>query len=121
MHGVFDWLKVTSHVQITYVYFPLCYHFPLFSHFFGFSLQLYKAFVPSMLEKGHGHIVTMASVAGFFGVPHLADYCASKYAVCGFEEAMFYELKLYENTSVKSTIIHPFFMNTGMFDGVQVG
>ncbi|PIK53040.1 putative epidermal retinol dehydrogenase 2 isoform X1 [Apostichopus japonicus] len=85
------------------------------------AFWLYKAFAPSMLEKNHGHIVTMASAAGFVGVPHLADYCASKYAVCGLEEAMFYEMELYNNTGVKSTIIHPFFMNTGMFNGVSIG
>ncbi|XP_071853779.1 short-chain dehydrogenase/reductase family 16C member 6-like [Apostichopus japonicus] len=85
------------------------------------AMWLYKAFAPNMLKNNHGHIVTMASVAGFYGVWNLADYCASKYAVCGLEEAMYYDMKLYENQGVHSTIIHPFFMNTGMFAGVEVG
>ncbi|KAJ8020816.1 Epidermal retinol dehydrogenase 2 [Holothuria leucospilota] len=85
------------------------------------AFWLYKAFAPSMLENNHGHIVTMASVGGFVGVWNLADYCASKFAICGLEEAMYYDMRLYEKRGVHTTIIHPFFMNTGMFAGVEVG
>ncbi|KAJ8020820.1 Epidermal retinol dehydrogenase 2 [Holothuria leucospilota] len=63
----------------------------------------------------------MASVAGYFGVWNLADYCASKFAICGLEEAMYYDMRLYEKRGVYTTIIHPFFMSTGMFAGVEVG
>lgn len=36
-----------------------------------------------MLEKDHGHIVTIASMAGHVGMSKLVDYCASKFAaVC---------------------------------------
>lgn len=85
------------------------------------AFWLYKAFAPSMLKNNHGHIVNMASLAGYFGIWHLADYCASKYALCGLEEAMYYDMGLYKMDGVHSTIIHPFFMNTGMFSGVEVG
>jgi len=36
-----------------------------------------------MLEKNHGHIVSIASSAGLVGVNGLADYCASKFAAVG--------------------------------------
>ena len=36
-----------------------------------------------MLEKDHGHIVSIASSAGLVGVNGLADYCASKFAAVG--------------------------------------
>ena len=35
-----------------------------------------KAFLPGMLRRNNGHIVTIASAAGLFGVPALVDYCA---------------------------------------------
>jgi all-trans-retinol dehydrogenase (NAD+) len=47
------------------------------SHLF---LQTTKAFLPNMLEKDHGHIVTIASLAGHVGISKLVDYCSSKFA-----------------------------------------
>ena len=52
-----------------------------------------KAFLPRMIERKTGHIVTMASVAGMIGTPGLADYSASKFAVIGLHEAMDLELR----------------------------
>ncbi|KAK0171477.1 hypothetical protein PV327_011239, partial [Microctonus hyperodae] len=51
-----------------------------------------KAFLPSMMEKNEGHIVSVASLAGHVGVPKLTDYCASKSAVIAFNEALRMEL-----------------------------
>lgn len=51
-----------------------------------------KAFLPSMLEDNKGHIVSIASLAGFVGVPYFVDYCTSKFAIIGFEEALHMEL-----------------------------
>lgn len=51
-----------------------------------------KEFLPSMLEKNHGHIVTIASMAGLTGHAGLVDYCASKYGAVGFDEALRREL-----------------------------
>lgn len=38
-----------------------------------------KAFLPAMISRNHGHLVTVASSAGLVGVNGLADYCASKF------------------------------------------
>lgn len=46
-----------------------------------------------MLENNHGHIVTIASMAGLVGVPKMIDYCASKYAAVGFDESLRLELE----------------------------
>ena len=62
--------------------------------FINFDLQTTKAFLPAMLEKNHGHIVTIASSAGLFGVTGLADYCASKFAAVGFDESMRNEISV---------------------------
>ena len=45
-----------------------------------------------MLERNHGHIVTIASMAGKTGVSGLVDYCASKHAAVGFHESMTAEI-----------------------------
>jgi short-subunit dehydrogenase len=48
--------------------------------------------VPLMKAKG-GHIVNVSSIAGFVGVYGFTDYCASKFAIMGFSEALRSELK----------------------------
>ena len=75
-----------------------------------------KAFLPAMMERDSGHIVTVASAAGLVGAPRLVDYCASKHAAVGFMEALRVELKRL-GSSVCTTIICPGIINTGMFDG----
>lgn len=77
-----------------------------------------REFLPSMLKKNHGHIVTVASVAGLVGVNGLADYCASKFGAVGFDESLRMELSQLK-TKVRTTCICPYYINTGMFDGVQ--
>ncbi len=77
-----------------------------------------REFLPSMLQKNHGHIVTVASVAGLVGVNGLTDYCASKFGAVGFDESLRMELNQLK-TNVRTTCICPYYINTGMFDGVQ--
>lgn len=78
---------------------------------------LIKEFIGPMIKKNKGHIVSIASVAGMCGAPNLVDYCASKFAAVGLMEALRLEFKR-DNVDIKTTIICPFFINTGMFDGV---
>ena len=77
-----------------------------------------KAFLPDMIAANHGHIVTIASAAGWIGVAGLADYCASKFAAVGFDESIRMELKK-RKSKVRTTCICPYYINTGMFDGVK--
>ncbi|MGH3090623.1 MAG: SDR family oxidoreductase [Rubrobacteraceae bacterium] len=79
-----------------------------------------KSFLPDMLEKNSGHIVTMASAAGLLGVSRQTDYSASKHAAVGFTESLRVELKKSGHTGIKTTIIEPFYVDTGMFEGVRV-
>ena len=41
-----------------------------------FYEKLAKSFLPAIIETNHGHIVTIASMAGIAGLPGLGDYCA---------------------------------------------
>jgi short-subunit dehydrogenase len=51
-----------------------------------------KAFLPGMVERGRGHVVNVASLAGRFAVPGSAVYSATKHAVVAFSEALHYEI-----------------------------
>ncbi|XP_056148843.1 epidermal retinol dehydrogenase 2-like [Lampris incognitus] len=79
----------------------------------------YKAFLPAMIANNHGHLVSIASSAGLIGVNGLADYCASKFAAVGFAESVSLELLATGKNGIKTTIVCPYFINTGMFDGCQ--
>ena len=51
------------------------------------------AVLPAMKQRGSGHIVNVASVAGYIGVFGFTGYCASKFAVIGLSEALRGELR----------------------------
>ena len=74
--------------------------------------------LPDMLRRDRGHICNIASAAGMLGVPELSVYCASKWAVIGWTESMRVELKQ-ARSHVRVTSVAPYFINTGMFDGVN--
>jgi len=77
-----------------------------------------KAVFPKMMEKDHGHVVAIASSAGYVGVPKLADYCASKAAAAHFTDSLQAEIyKARKNVNV--TWICPYAIDTGMFEGFQ--
>ncbi|XP_013791881.1 epidermal retinol dehydrogenase 2-like [Limulus polyphemus] len=80
-----------------------------------------KAFIPDMIAKNHGHLVSIASLAGLGGVVGLTDYCASKFAAVGFDETLRLEIKAEGYDGIKSTVVCPFFTNTGMFAGATPG
>ena len=84
------------------------------------TLQTVKAFLPAMLSRNHGHVVTVASSAGLLGVTGLADYCASKFSAVGFEESLRFELQALGKEGVHTTLVCPYLVSTGMFDGCQV-
>ncbi|MRJ75735.1 SDR family NAD(P)-dependent oxidoreductase [Aeromicrobium sp. SMF47] len=52
-----------------------------------------KLVIPQMIERGHGHVINIASAVGRIAVANGATYSASKFAVVGFSEAMRSELK----------------------------
>ena len=72
-----------------------------------------KMFLPTMLQQKSGHIVNVASVAASFGLPGIASYCASKFAMLGFSEGLKHELK---DSGVDITAVSPIMVRTGFFD-----
>jgi short-subunit dehydrogenase len=63
-----------------------------------------KFFLPHLSQAEEAHIVNISSVFGLVGVPQQTSYCASKFAVRGFTEALRAELK---DTRVGITAVHP--------------
>jgi len=78
------------------------------TNYFG-MVYCTKAFLPKMLEQKSGHIVNVASVAASFGIPGIASYCASKFAMLGFSEGLYHELK---GTGVGITVVSPIMVRT---------
>jgi len=77
-----------------------------------------KAFLPAMLERDRGHVVTLASAAGLVGVARQTDYSASKHAAVGFMESLRAELRR-DGAHVGTTTVCPFYIDTGMFEGAR--
>lgn len=78
-----------------------------------------KAFLPTMLERDSGHIVSISSAAAVFGCAGMVDYCASKAAASGLMVALRQELLDMGKTGVHTTLVCPSFIDTGMFKGVS--
>lgn len=84
------------------------------------ALALYwvtKAFLPAMVERDRGHVVTIASAAGFVSTAGQTDYSASKRAAVGFDESLRQELRQVA-PRVRTTVVCPYYIDTGMFEGV---
>lgn len=78
-----------------------------------------REFMPDMIANKKGHIVNIASIAGLAGSPMLTDYSGSKYGAVGISDSLRTELMVKGlQSQIKTTCICPFFINTGMFEGV---
>jgi NAD(P)-dependent dehydrogenase (short-subunit alcohol dehydrogenase family) len=65
-----------------------------------------KAFLPHLVASGDGHVVNVSSLNGIMAQPSLSDYCAAKFGVRGFTEALRGEL-LAAGHPVRVSLVHP--------------
>ncbi|GFG40855.1 hypothetical protein Cfor_05354, partial [Coptotermes formosanus] len=80
-----------------------------------FDINMLEAFLPTMIQNNHGHVVGLSSMAGVMGLPNLVPYCGSKFAVRGLMEAISEELRHdARKIDVKFTTICPFVVETGL-------
>ena len=77
-----------------------------------------RAVLPDMLKRNQGHICNIASAGGMLGNPKMSIYGASKWGNIGWSESMRIELQS-SKTRVRVTTIAPYYISTGMFDGVK--
>jgi len=68
--------------------------------------------VPKMKTNGIGHIMNIASTAGLEGMPMVSGYCATKWAVKGFSESLWRELRDFK---IKVTCVYPGSTKTDFF------
>jgi NAD(P)-dependent dehydrogenase (short-subunit alcohol dehydrogenase family) len=79
------------------------------THFWG-PLHLILESVPMMRRRGFGRIVNISSIGGRVGVPHMAPYCASKFALVGLSDTLRAELA---GHGIRVTTVSPGLMRTG--------
>ena len=83
-----------------------------FTNYFG-MIYFTKIFLDSMIKRNTGHIINIASLAASFGIPGMAAYCGSKFAMLGFSESLSRELK---KTGIKVSVISPIGVKTNFFN-----
>lgn len=68
--------------------------------------------VPVMKSQQYGHIINIASTAALEGMPMVSGYCATKWAVKGFSESIWRELR---DHKIKVTCVYPGSVKTDFF------
>lgn len=82
---------------------------------FRSPIELARCILPTMRARRSGKIINISSVGGMMAMPTMSVYSASKFALEGASEALYYELKPW-NVSV--TLIQPGFMGSDAFEKV---
>lgn len=81
-------------------------------NFFG-VVAVCQAFLPAMIRAGHGHVVNIASAAGFVSAPGMAAYNASKAAVISLSESLRVELAAHD---IGVSVACPSFFRTNLLE-----
>lgn len=79
-----------------------------------------RAFLPQMVRRGEGTLVTIASGAGLVGVADNADYSASKHAAKGFNDSLRVELKKHGHKGVTTIGVYPGIIDTPLAKGYRL-
>lgn len=86
------------------------------TNFFGI-VRMVNAVLPAMRKAGSGKIINIGSVAGLTAIPFGAFYTASKFALEGYAEALWHELRPF---GIHVTLIEPGFVHTAIGESTQV-
>ncbi len=79
------------------------------------SLNIIRASMPHLRHQGSGNIINIASIGGLSGdFPGWGIYCATKFAVVGFTEALAAEVKEF---GVNATVVYPGYFRTDFLTG----
>nr|XP_018898497.1 PREDICTED: short-chain dehydrogenase/reductase family 16C member 6-like [Bemisia tabaci] len=80
----------------------------IMSHF-----MMMREFLPGMLQRNHGHVVAISSVASLGAGPNGSAYIATKWATTGLMQSLRDELREIPNNKVQVSNICPYFINSG--------
>src|SRR6266571_3502362 len=86
------------------------------TNFFG-VVRMVKAVLPAMRQALAGKIITIGSLAGITAIPFGAFYTASKFALEGYTEALWHELR---PLGISVSVIEPGFVHTKIGEGTQI-
>jgi len=82
----------------------------MWTNFLG-PVYAVEAVLPSMLQRGSGHLVAMGSLAGYGGLPKSGAYSASKGALHNFFESLRLDLR---GSGVDVTVVTPGYVKTAL-------
>lgn len=80
-------------------------------------LALIRLVLPKMRERRAGQIINISSVGGMMAMPTMGSYSASKFALEGASEALWYELRPW---NIRVTLVQPGFIHSGSFRNVAI-
>ena len=86
------------------------------TNFFG-VIRMVSAVLPLMRRQRSGHIINVGSLAGVSSIPFLGIYCASKFALEGYTEALRHEVKPF---NIQVSLTEAGFLKTPMMNHRQI-
>jgi NAD(P)-dependent dehydrogenase (short-subunit alcohol dehydrogenase family) len=87
------------------------------TNFFG-VVRMVRAAVPLMRRQKRGHVINVSSLAGLVPVPFMGMYSASKFALEGYSESLWHELKPF---GIRVSLTEAGFLNTPIAHHRQTG
>ena len=85
------------------------------TNFFG-AVRMVNAVLPAMRKAGAGKIINIGSLAGITAIPFGAFYTASKFAIDGYSEALWHEVRPF---GITVTVLEPGFIHTKIGETTQ--
>ncbi|WFD35960.1 putative secondary metabolism biosynthetic enzyme [Malassezia cuniculi] len=83
-------------------------------------IHLAQEFLPAMIERNHGHYVTVASSAAYYSPAMLGPYCMSKAAALTFHEQLLVELRVvYKRPNIRASVYTPTKVKTLLGHGLS--
>jgi len=81
------------------------------------TIYMIETFLPGMEKKGYGHIVNIGSIDGLIPIPGQAPYCASKFAITGLTEVLYFDLRQH---GIGVTLVCPGYVSTPMAKSMPI-
>lgn len=79
-----------------------------------------QQFLPAMIAKNHGHVVSVASSASYMSIPQLSTYAMTKAGTLALHEALTGELRTrYNAPKVRTSVVCPTKVRTALGDGLE--
>ncbi|MEO0413334.1 MAG: SDR family NAD(P)-dependent oxidoreductase [Verrucomicrobiota bacterium] len=84
---------------------------------FSAPLQLIRLALPNMRRKRGGRIINVSSVGGIMAMPTMTPYSASKWALEGVSEALWYEMRPW---NIHVSVVQPGFIHSNSFQNTRM-